>query len=189
MAEYDHEKVEQAVRMILEGIGEDPDREGLVDTPKRVARMYHEVFAGLHKDPAENLQVTFAAEGHDELVLIKDIPFNSFCEHHLVPFYGVAHIGYIPSGGRVVGLSKLVRTLQDIAARPQLQERITSEIARTIMRELQPQGVIVVIEAEHMCMSIRGVRKPGAITVTSAVRGSCRSDEKSRLEALELIRS
>lgn len=189
MKQYDHEKVEQAVRMILEAVGEDPDRDGLIDTPKRVARMYQEVFSGLFKDPADNLKVTFAAEGHDELVLVKDIPFNSFCEHHLVPFYGVAHIGYIPDGGRVVGLSKLVRTLQDISARPQLQERITTEVARTIMHELKPQGVIVVIEAEHMCMSIRGVRKPGSKTVTSAVRGSFRSDERSRLEAMELIRS
>ncbi|HHT20145.1 MAG TPA: GTP cyclohydrolase I FolE [Tissierellia bacterium] len=189
MQQADHQKIEQAVRMILEAIGEDPERDGLKDTPSRVARMYGEIFSGLHKDPAENLKVTFATEGHDELVLVKDIPFNSFCEHHLVPFYGVAHIGYIPSGGRVVGLSKLVRTLQDISARPQLQERITTEVARTIMQELKPQGVIVVIEAEHMCMSIRGVRKPGSKTVTSAVRGSFRSDERSRIEAMELIRS
>lgn len=189
MKDYDFEKVEQAVRMLLEGVGEDPDRDGLKDTPKRVARMYQEVFAGLHSNPADHLQVTFAAEGHDELVLIKDIPFNSFCEHHLVPFYGVAHIGYIPSGGRVVGLSKLVRTLEAIALRPQLQERITMEVANTIMTELEPRGVIVVIEAEHMCMSIRGVKKPGAKTTTSAVRGLFRRDEKSRLEAMELINS
>ena len=189
MKTFDFEKVEQAIRQLLEGIGEDPDRDGLKDTPTRVARMYEEVFSGLRSDPAEHLQVTFAAEGHDELVLVKDIPFYSFCEHHLVPFYGVAHIGYIPSGGRVVGLSKLVRTLEAIANRPQLQERITMELANTIMRELSPQGVIVVIEAEHMCMSIRGVKKPGAKTTTSAVRGLFRRDEKSRLEAMELIRS
>lgn len=189
MDEKDLKKIELAVTMILEAVGEDPSREGLIDTPKRVARMYEEVFQGLHKDPADNLKVTFAAEGHDNLVLIKDIPFSSFCEHHLVPFYGVAHIGYIPDGGRVVGLSKLVRTLQDIASRPQLQERITTDVAKVIMKELKPQGVIVVIEAEHMCMSIRGVRKPGAKTVTSAVRGSFRKDERSRLEAMELIRS
>lgn len=189
MKAYDFKKVEAAVRMLLEGIGEDPDRDGLLDTPKRVARMYEEVFSGLRENPADHLKVTFAAEGHDELVLIKDIPFNSFCEHHLVPFYGVAHIGYIPAGGRVVGLSKLVRTLEAIANRPQLQERITMEVANTIMHELKPQGVIVVIEAEHMCMSIRGVKKPGATTTTSAVRGLFRRDEKSRLEAMELINS
>lgn len=189
MKKYDFEKVEQAVRMLLEAVGEDPEREGLLDTPARVARMYNEVFSGLRADPADNLKVTFEAEGHDELVLVKDIPFNSFCEHHLVPFYGVAHIGYIPSGGRVVGLSKLVRTLQDVSARPQLQERITTDVAETIMHALDPKGVIVVIEAEHMCMSIRGVRKPGSRTVTSAVRGIFRSDERSRIEAMELINS
>lgn len=185
----DLEKIERAVRDILEAIGEDPERDGLIGTPTRVAKMYAEVFSGLHEDPAAYLQVGFEAEGHDEMVLIKDIPFNSYCEHHLVPFYGVAHIGYIPKNGKVIGLSKLVRTLEAISKRPQLQERITYTLADTLMKELNALGVIVVIEAEHMCMSIRGVKKPGAKTITSAVRGIFRRDEKSRLEAMEFINS
>lgn len=185
----DLEKIERAVHDILEAIGEDPERDGLKGTPARVAKMYAEVFSGLHEDPAAHLEVTFEAEGHDEMVLIKDIPFNSYCEHHLVPFYGVAHIGYIPKNGKVIGLSKLVRTLDVISKRPQLQERITYTLADTLMTELNALGVIVVIEAEHMCMSIRGVKKPGTKTITSAVRGIFRRDEKSRLEAMEFINS
>lgn len=182
------EKIETAVRMILEAVGEDPEREGLLDTPARVARMYEEIFNGLTQDPGRHLRVQFNTESHDELVLVKDIPFYSTCEHHLVPFFGRAHIGYIPDGGRVVGLSKLARALEDIARRPQLQERITSTLADIIMKEVNPWGVIVVIEAEHLCMSMRGVKKPGSKTVTSAVRGGFRTDAKSRQEALELIR-
>lgn len=182
-------RIERAVRDILEAIGEDPERDGLKGTPMRVAKMYEDVFSGLHEDPAMHLRVSFEAEGHDEMVLIKDIPFNSYCEHHLVPFYGVAHVGYIPKNGKVVGLSKLVRTLEVISKRPQLQERITYTLADTLMKELNALGVIVVIEAEHMCMSIRGVKKPGTKTITSAVRGIFRRDEKSRLEAMEFINS
>lgn len=182
------EKIEKAVRMILEAVGEDPDREGLQDTPARVARMYEEIFNGLKEDPGRHLRIQFTEEGHNELVLVKDIPFYSTCEHHLVPFFGQAHIGYIPEGGRVVGLSKLARALEDVARRPQLQERITSSLADVIMEEVDPWGVIVVIEAEHLCMSMRGIKKPGSKTVTSAVRGGFRSDARSRQEALELIR-
>ncbi|HZK10369.1 MAG TPA: GTP cyclohydrolase I FolE [Clostridia bacterium] len=182
------EKIEKAVRMILEAVGEDPDREGLQDTPARVARMYEEIFNGLKEDPGRHLRIQFTEEGHNELVLVKDIPFYSTCEHHLVPFFGQAHIGYIPEGGRVVGLSKLARALEDVARRPQLQERITSSLADVIMEEVNPWGVIVVIEAEHLCMSMRGIKKPGSKTVTSAVRGGFRSDARSRQEALELIR-
>lgn len=184
----DKEKIEQAVTMILEAVGEDPSREGLVDTPSRVARMYEEIFSGLASDPGRHLRIQFTEESHDELVLVKDIPFYSTCEHHLVPFFGHAHVGYIPSDGKVVGLSKLARTLEEIAKRPQLQERITSSLADTIMKEVNPWGVIVVIEAEHLCMSMRGVKKPSSKTVTSAVRGGFRTDPKSRQEALELIK-
>lgn len=182
------EKIETAVRMILEAVGEDPNREGLLNTPARVARMYEEIFGGLSQDPGRHLRVQFTQESHDELVLVKDIPFYSTCEHHLVPFFGRAHIGYIPNDGRIVGLSKLARTLEDIAKRPQLQERITSTLAETIMKEVDPWGVIVVIEAEHLCMSMRGIKKPGSKTVTSAVRGGFRTDAKSRQEALDLIK-
>ncbi|NLY72910.1 MAG: GTP cyclohydrolase I FolE [Tissierellia bacterium] len=185
----DKAKIEKAVKMILEAVGEDPSREGLLDTPARVARMYEEIFAGLAQDPGRHLRVQFTEKGHDELVLVKNIPFYSTCEHHLVPFFGEAHIGYIPEGGRVVGLSKLARALEDIAKRPQLQERITSTLADTIMEEVSPWGVIVVIEAEHLCMSMRGVKKPGSKTVTSAVRGGFRTDAKSRQEALDLIKN
>lgn len=182
------EKIETAVRMILEAIGEDPHREGLKETPARVARMYEEIFHGLSQDPGRHLRIQFTEESHDELVLVKDIPFYSTCEHHLVPFYGHAHIGYIPNEGRVVGLSKLARALEDVAKRPQLQERITSTLADIIMDEVNPWGVIVVIEAEHLCMSMRGIKKAGSKTVTSAVRGGFRTDAKSRQEALELIK-
>lgn len=182
----DREKIQKAVRMILEAVGEDPDREGLVDTPRRVADMYEEIFAGLGSDPASHLQVLFS-ENHDELILVRDIPFYSLCEHHLVPFFGRAHIAYIPEGGRVTGLSKLARTVEVFARRPQMQERLTSQIADAIMEHLKPKGVGVVIEAEHLCMSMRGVAKPGAETVTSAVRGILRTDEKTRNECFSLI--
>lgn len=172
--------------MILEAIGEDPQREGLVDTPKRVAKMYAEVFSGLKDDPKEYFQTVFGEE-HEELVLVKDIPFFSMCEHHLVPFYGHAHVAYIPKGGKVTGLSKLARAVEAVAKRPQLQERITSTIADSIVETLQPHGVMVVIEAEHMCMTMRGVKKPGAKTVTSAVRGILQKDSAARSEVLSLI--
>lgn len=183
----DNKRIEDAFREILIAIGEDPDREGLKETPSRVARMYEEIFSGLNTDPRRHMQVTFTEEQHDELVLVKDIPFYSMCEHHFVPFMGKAHVGYIPQGGSVVGLSKLARVVEEIAKRPQLQERITSEVANIIMEEINPRGVIVVIEAEHLCMSMRGVKKPGSKTVTSAVRGIFKSNSKSRSEAMSLI--
>ena len=179
-------KIEQAVRMILEAIGENPDREGLLDTPKRVARMYEEIFAGLDSDPKEFLQVTFS-EYHDELVLVKDIPLYSMCEHHLLPFYGKAHIAYIPREGKVIGLSKLARVADAYARRPQLQERLTSQIADCIYENIKPQGVGVVIEAEHMCMTMRGIRKPGSLTVTSALRGIFQTRHQTRDELFSLI--
>lgn len=182
----DHRKIEEAVRMILEAVGEDPNREGLLDTPARVARMYEEIFSGLNKDPKDQFTVVFS-EDHEELVLVKDIPFFSTCEHHLVPFFGKAHIGYIPRGGRVTGLSKLARAVETVARRPQLQERITSTVADSIVDTLDPYGVIVVIEAEHMCMTMRGVKKPGSKTITSAVRGVFAEDSAARAEAMSLI--
>ncbi|MHA7293226.1 GTP cyclohydrolase I FolE [Arthrobacter sp. HLT1-21] len=182
----DQLRIQRAVREILAAIGEDPDRDGLVETPKRVAKAYAEFFAGLHQDPAEILSTTFEID-HEELVLVKDIPFYSTCEHHLVPFHGSAHIGYIPSAeGRVTGLSKLARLVEVFARRPQVQERLTTQIVEALMTHLQPKGAIVVIECEHMCMSMRGVRKPGAKTVTSAVRGQVR-DPATRAEAMSLI--
>lgn len=187
MSEINKEKIEQAVRQILEAIGEDPNREGLLDTPKRVAKMYAEVFAGLNEDPKEHFKTVFG-EDHEELVLVKDIPFYSMCEHHLVPFYGKAHVAYIPKGGKVTGLSKLARAVEAVAKRPQLQERITSTIADSIVESLSPHGVMVVVEAEHMCMTMRGVKKPGSKTVTSAVRGTFREDVAARSEVLELIK-
>lgn len=183
----DKEKIESAVLMILEAIGEDPTREGLLDTPKRVAKMYEEVFGGLHEDPRKHLQVVFT-EDHEELVVVKDIPFYSMCEHHLVPFLGRAHVAYIPSNGKITGLSKLARTVETLAKRPQLQERLTSQVAEMIMESLHPMGVLVVIEAEHLCMSMRGVKKPGSVTVTSAVRGIFKTNEATRAEAFSLIR-
>ncbi|MGN1402391.1 MAG: GTP cyclohydrolase I FolE [Bacillus sp. (in: firmicutes)] len=186
MGNVNHEKIETAVRMILEAVGEDPDREGLLDTPKRVARMYEEIFAGLNQDPKEYFQTIFG-EDHEELVLVKDIPFYSVCEHHLVPFYGQAHVAYIPKNGRVTGLSKLARAVEAVSKRPQLQERITSTIADSIMESLDPHGVMVVVEAEHMCMTMRGVKKPGAKTITSAVRGSLAEDARSRAEVLSFM--
>jgi len=183
----DHDKIEQGVRLILEGIGEDLGREGLVGTPGRVADMYSEIFAGLEQDAAEHLCVTFN-EGHQEMVLVRDIPLYSVCEHHLVPFMGRAHLAYIPGKeGRICGLSKLARVVDVFAKRPQVQERMTSQIADTIVEYLQPAGVIVVIEAEHLCMSMRGVQKPGAITTTSAVRGIFARNSATRAEAMSLI--
>lgn len=183
----DAAKIEEGVRLILEGIGEDPHREGLLETPARVARMYEEVFAGLTEDPARHFEVTFD-EHHEEMVLVRDISFYSMCEHHLVPFFGKAHVAYIPAAdGRICGLSKLARLVEAFAKRPQVQERLTSQIADTLIEQLHPQGVIVVIEAEHMCMSMRGVKKPGSKTVTSAVRGVFERSQATRSEAMSLI--
>lgn len=184
---FDLKKIETAFRMILEAIGEDPEREGLKDTPSRVARMYTEILSGLHQDPKAPLSVTFSEE-HDEMILVKDIPLYSLCEHHFVPFFGKAHVAYIPRGGRVTGLSKLARVVDIISKRPQLQERLTSQVADTIMDVLDAKGVIVVVEAEHMCMTMRGVKKPGSRTLTSAVRGIFRENKATRAEAFALIR-
>ncbi|WP_022874405.1 GTP cyclohydrolase I FolE [Glutamicibacter mishrai] len=184
--QIDQPRIAAAVREILEAIGEDPDRDGLAETPKRVAKAYAEFFAGLHQDAAEHLSTTFDIE-HDEMVLVKDIPFYSTCEHHLVPFYGSAHIGYIPGkGGKVTGLSKLARLVEVYARRPQVQERLTTQIVDSLVEHLNPAGAIVVVECEHMCMSMRGVQKPGAKTVTSAVRGQLR-ETATRAEAMSLI--
>jgi GTP cyclohydrolase IA len=188
MAEVHLKQIEQAIKLILEAIGEDPNREGLLDTPKRVAKMYAEVFAGLNEDPKEHFKTIFG-EDHEELVLVKDIPFFSMCEHHLVPFFGKAHVAYIPRGGRVTGLSKLARAVEAVAKRPQLQERITSTVADSIVESLEPLGVMVVVEAEHMCMTMRGVKKPGASTITSAVRGVFVNDSAARAEVLSLLKS
>jgi len=182
----DQARIQRAVREILVAIGEDPDRDGLLETPKRVARAYAEMFAGLHQDASDVLSTSFDLN-HQELVLVKDIPFYSTCEHHLVPFHGTAHIGYIPSAeGRVTGLSKLARLVEVYARRPQVQERLTTQIVDAMMEHLKPKGAIVVIECEHLCMSMRGVRKPGAKTVTSAVRGQIR-ETATRAEAMSLI--
>jgi len=184
---FDQERAEKAVRELLLACGEDPDREGLRETPARVARAYLEMFGGLYTDPDEVLGKTFD-ECHDELVLVTDIPMYSTCEHHLVPFHGVAHVGYIPNEqGKVTGLSKLARLVDLYAKRPQVQERLTSEVADALVRKLEPRGAIVVVEAEHLCMAMRGIRKPGARTTTSAVRGILRSSSTSRQEALALI--
>jgi GTP cyclohydrolase I len=184
---FDHARAEAAVRELLVAIGENPDREGLRDTPGRVARAYEELTAGLHKRPEDILTTVFALD-HDEMVLVRDIELWSMCEHHLVPFTGVAHVGYIPSeSGKVTGLSKLARLVDVYAKRPQVQERLTTQIADALMRILQARGVIVVIEAEHLCMTMRGVKKAGARTITSAVRGSFRSNATTRAEAMALI--
>jgi GTP cyclohydrolase I len=180
------EKIEAGVRMILEGIGEDADRPGLQGTPRRVALMYEEICAGLHQDARAVLQV-IPAETHDEMVIVKDIPLYSLCEHHLVPFVGVAHIAYIPRDGRIVGLSKLARVADIMAKKPQIQERLTTEIADLLYKELRATGVMVVIEAEHLCMEMRGVKKPGAKTITSALRGGFLKDPRTRSEAMALI--
>ncbi|HAA09126.1 MAG: GTP cyclohydrolase I FolE [Syntrophomonadaceae bacterium] len=186
--EINKPQIVQAVRMILEAIGENPEREGLLNTPQRVAKMYEEIFSGMGTEPKEFLEVCFS-EYHDELVLVKDIPIYSMCEHHLLPFYGKAHVAYIPKGGKVVGISKLVRVAEAYAHRPQLQERLTSQIADCIYDALSPYAVGVVIEAEHMCMTMRGVRKPGSITVTSAVRGLFETRSEVRAELFALINS
>ncbi len=183
----DLKKIEEGVRLMLEGIGENLTREGLVETPARVARMYHEVFQGMEENPDALLEVFFT-EKHEEMILVKDIPLYSMCEHHLLPFYGMAHVAYIPANQRITGLSKLVRVIEGYSKRPQLQERLTGQIADTIMRILTPQGVLVVIEAEHMCMTMRGVNKPGSMTLTSAVRGVFRSNPATRAEAFSLIK-
>ena len=185
--EFDAAKVEEGVRLILEGIGEDPGREGLKDTPHRVADMYREVFSGLHQDPEAVVDITFEA-GHDEMIMVRDISLQSLCEHHLTAIVGRAHVAYIPGkDGRITGLSKLARLVDVLSRRPQVQERLTTEIADVLERALNPRGVFVVIEAEHFCMSMRGVRKPGSETVTSAVRGVFRRDPRTRAEALGLI--
>ncbi|WP_400246807.1 GTP cyclohydrolase I FolE [Niallia sp. JL1B1071] len=187
MSKINIPQIEEAIRLLLEAVGEDPNREGLLDTPKRVAKMYEEVFSGLTIDPKEYFETIFH-EDHEELVLVKDIPFYSMCEHHLVPFYGKAHVAYIPKGGRVAGLSKLARAIEAVSKRPQLQERITSTVADTMMETLEPHGVMVVVEAEHMCMTMRGVKKPGAKTVTSAVRGVFQTDSNKRAEVFAMIK-
>ncbi len=186
-AAVDLERLAAAVREILIAVGEDPDREGLRATPARVARMYADIFSGLHEDPGEHLTATFEAD-HDELVLVRDVPIYSVCEHHLLPWLGKAHVAYIPGeDGRVTGLSKLVRLVEGFAKRPQVQERLTSQIADTLVRVLSPMGVLVVVEAEHLCMSMRGVKKPGAITVTSAVRGHFLTNAAARAEVLGFV--
>jgi GTP cyclohydrolase IA len=186
-ARFDRDAVVAAVRTILEAIGEDPDRDGLQKTPERVADMYREIFAGIGYDPASELDVTFEAD-HDEMIMVRDIPLYSVCEHHLVPFIGKAHVAYIPNEqGDITGLSKLARLVDTLAKRPQVQERLTTQVAEAIERALNPRGVLVVIEAEHLCMSMRGVKKPGSETVTSAVRGMFRRNSATRAEAMGLI--
>ncbi len=183
----DKKKIMKAVRDILEAIGEDPKREGLRETPRRVADMYAEIFSGIGKNAGQELKVIFEKE-HDEIILLKDIPLYSVCEHHMVPFIGIAHIAYIPRGNRITGLSKITRVVDVLSRKLQVQERLTTDIAEVIMTKLEPKGVLVVIEAEHLCMSMRGVKKPGITTTTSAVRGVFRKDQKTRQEAFSLIR-
>jgi GTP cyclohydrolase I len=184
----DRERIEAAVLEILRAIGEDPEREGLRETPRRIAEMYAELFSGLHRDPAVHLEVGFEDEEHHEMVVLKDIPFYSSCEHHLLPFHGVAHVGYVPNG-RIVGISKVARVVETLARRPQVQERLTSQIADLLMDRLHAKGAAVVIEAEHLCMTMRGVKKPGSVMVTSAMRGLFRDDARTRAEFLSLIRA
>ncbi|MEX2237169.1 MAG: GTP cyclohydrolase I FolE [Dehalococcoidia bacterium] len=183
----DQRRIEEATRQLILAVGEDPEREGLKNTPHRVGQMYAELFSGLRVDPADLLQVSFD-EGHEEMVIIRDIPFYSMCEHHFLPFHGKAHLGYIPNG-KVSGISKLARVVEAFAKRPQLQERLTSQIAETLMEHLQPDGVAVVIEAEHLCMQMRGVKKPGSSVVTSAVRGDFAHNSVTRAEFLSLVKS
>jgi GTP cyclohydrolase I len=186
--DFDLQKVEEGVRLILEGIGEDTGRDGLKETPRRVAEMYREVFAGLHEDPDAVVDAVFDV-GHDEMIMVRDISFAAFCEHHLIPFTGKAHVAYVPNeDGRITGLSKLARLVDVLARRPQVQEKLTTQIADVLERTLKPRGVFVVLEAEHLCMSLRGVKKPGSETVTSAVRGVFRTDPRTRAEAMSLIR-
>lgn len=182
----DMPRIERAVREILLAIGEDPDREGLLETPARVAKMYGEIFAGLHEPIQDSIKV-FHEKDHDEMILVGDIPFYSMCEHHLLPFIGKAHVVYIPSEGRILGLSKIARIVDMMSKKPQLQERLTSQIADTIVDAVAPLGVAVVVEAEHLCMTMRGIKKPGSMTVTSSLRGLCKKDARSRAEALALI--
>jgi len=183
----DRAKIEQGVRLILEGVGEDPDRGGLKDTPSRVARMYEEVFAGIGVDPTDLVTVVDGAD-FDEMIMVRDIPLYSICEHHLIPFNGRAHVAYVPNkAGQITGLSKIARVVDVLAKKPQVQERLTTEIADTIERALEPRGVFVVIEAEHLCMTMRGIKKPGSVTVTSAVRGLFRTDARTRQEAMNHI--
>lgn len=186
-AAVDQPRIAAAVREILAAIGEDPDRDGLRDTPARVARMYAETCSGIAEEPSRHLKVTFEAN-HDEMIMVRDIPFYSMCEHHLVPFFGSAHVAYIPSSdGRITGLSKLARLVDGFAKRPQVQERLTTEVAEAMESALSPRGTLVVLEAEHLCMGMRGVRKPGSTTITSAVRGVLRTDAAARAEAMRLI--
>jgi len=180
-------KIEKGVRFILEGIGEDPDRPGLKETPERVARMYQEIFAGL-ETPTEEILKHIEGESHDEMVMLKDIPFYSVCEHHLLPFFGKAHVAYIPSGGKIVGLGELAKAVEILAKRPQVQERLTTQLADLLMQKLKPKGAMVIIDAEHLCMSMRGIKKPGTRTVTSAVRGMFRTKQSTREELLELLK-
>jgi GTP cyclohydrolase I len=186
LATVDHARIQRAVREILLAVGEDPDREGLRDTPARVARMYAELFSGLHREPAEHLRKCFTQK-YDEMVVVRDISFASLCEHHMLPFIGSAHIGYLPKG-KIVGLSKLARVVEDVAHRPQVQERMTEEIADLLMQELDARGVAVVVEAMHTCMTIRGVKKPTSICITSAMRGGFKDNQSTRAEVLALIR-
>lgn len=181
----DLKRIENAVREILAAVGEDPNREGLQETPRRVASMYQELFDGLNSDPAEHLRAVFS-ETYDELVVLRDIPFNSMCEHHLMPFEGKAHVAYLPDG-QVIGISKLARVVDDFAHRPQVQERLTCQIADLLMEKLQAKGVAIVIEATHTCMTCRGIKKAGSVMVTSAVRGRCRSDARTRGEVMSLL--
>ncbi len=183
----DLKKIEKGVRLILEGIGEDPERPGLKETPERVAQMYQEIFAGL-ETPTEELLKSIEGESHDEMVLLKDIPFYSVCEHHLLPFIGKVHIAYIPSSGKIVGLSELVKAVEVLAKRLQVQERLTTQLADLIMNKMKPKGAMVIIDAEHLCISMRGVKRPGSRTVTSAVRGIFRTKQSTREELLELIK-
>ena len=183
----DKERIQNAVREILIAVGEDPDREGLLETPKRVANMYEEIFAGLTEDPKQHIKL-FNEQSNDEMVIVKDIPFYSFCEHHMLPFFGKAHIGYIPSDNKIIGLSKLARIVDNFAKKPQVQERLTSDIADFLNDNLQPKGVAVIMEAEHMCMTMRGARAAGSKTQTSALRGIMRTDAKTRAEVLSLLK-
>ena len=183
----DKERIQNAVREILIAVGEDPDREGLLETPKRVANMYEEIFAGLTEDPKQHIKL-FNEQSNDEMVIVKDIPFYSMCEHHFLPFFGKAHIGYIPSDNKIIGLSKLARIVDNFAKKPQVQERLTSDIADFLNDNLQPKGVAVIMEAEHMCMTMRGARAAGSKTQTSALRGIMRTDAKTRAEVLSLLK-
>lgn len=184
----DKERVKAAVREILAAIGDDPDRDGLKETPDRVARMYEEIFAGLHKDPKDDIKI-FQEGNHDEMVLVKDIPIYSVCEHHLLPFVGVAHVVYLPREGKILGLSKIARIVDTLSKKPQLQERLTSQVADVIEEAVKPLGIAVVLEAEHLCMTMRGIKKPGSKTVTSALRGIIKKDARTRAEVMALINS